>query len=79
MGFVNATWNYLEAGHGKGAADGIGAAIKRQADSIVNVSGKDITNGRELLDRLQGAYTSINLFLVEEARIDYYKTKIPQN
>jgi hypothetical protein len=28
-------WIYSEAGHGKGAADGVGAAIKRQADAFV--------------------------------------------
>lgn len=37
------TWNYTEAGHGKGAADGVGAVIKRTADFEVN-HGTDITN-----------------------------------
>ena len=26
-------WNYLEAGHGKGPCDGLGASVKRGADS----------------------------------------------
>ncbi|XP_026724527.1 uncharacterized protein LOC113497006 [Trichoplusia ni] len=30
------TWNYSESGHGKGAPDGVGAVIKRTADSCVN-------------------------------------------
>ena len=29
LGFKKVTWNFLEAGHGKGAADGVGAALKR--------------------------------------------------
>ena len=33
----------LEASHGKGAPDGVGAVIKRHADDIVNTSGKDVT------------------------------------
>lgn len=32
------TWNYSEAGHGKGAPDGVGATIKRTVDSYVNHS-----------------------------------------
>lgn len=35
FGFSSATWNFLEAGHGKGAADDIGAVIKRSADRFV--------------------------------------------
>ena len=35
MGFSQVRWNLSEAGHGKGAADGVGAAIKRLADRLV--------------------------------------------
>lgn len=31
--FENVNWNYFEAGHGKGAPDGVGGALKRIADS----------------------------------------------
>ncbi|CAG9790675.1 unnamed protein product [Diatraea saccharalis] len=34
-GFVNMTWSFFEAGHGKGPADGIGGFLKRTADKIV--------------------------------------------
>ena len=37
-----ATWNFSETGHGKGAADGIGGHLKRQADSLV-AHGNDIS------------------------------------
>lgn len=29
LGFENINWNYFEAGHGKGAPDGVGGALKR--------------------------------------------------
>ena len=32
---IQATWDYLEAGHGKGPADGLGSTIKRQAELAV--------------------------------------------
>lgn len=35
IGFRIAWWNFSEAGHGKGPADGVGAAIKRLADGLV--------------------------------------------
>lgn len=34
-------WNYLEAGHGKGAPDGVGAVLKRTADQYVRF-GSDV-------------------------------------
>ncbi|OWR42782.1 hypothetical protein KGM_211517 [Danaus plexippus plexippus] len=37
------TWNYTEAGHGKGAPDGVGAVLKRTADKMVSY-GRDIGN-----------------------------------
>ena len=36
---VRATWNYFEAGHGKGPCDGIGGSTKRNADQAIK-SGK---------------------------------------
>jgi len=35
LGFVCGTWNYLGAGHGKGAADGVEAVVKRTGDRHV--------------------------------------------
>lgn len=32
---VRATWDYLEAGHGKGPCDGLGASVKRSADNAI--------------------------------------------
>jgi hypothetical protein len=38
-----ATWNYPEAGHGKGAPDGVGGLLKRTADRLVSL-GSDLPN-----------------------------------
>ena len=32
---VTASWNYFEAGHGKGPCDGIGGSVKRMSDEAV--------------------------------------------
>lgn len=32
---VTASWNYFEAGHGKGPCDGVGGSVKRMADEAV--------------------------------------------
>nr|CAH7731989.1 unnamed protein product [Callosobruchus chinensis] len=37
------TWHFSEAGHGKGAPDGVGGCLKRNADAIVG-RGKDLSN-----------------------------------
>jgi len=29
------TWNFFEASHGKGAADGVGGVLKRTSDRLV--------------------------------------------
>ena len=36
-----ASWHFFEAAHGKGAADGIGGALKRTADRMVSHSSAD--------------------------------------
>lgn len=57
MAWKRVTWNFLEAGHGKGPADGIGAAIKRRADDII-ARGRDIPDARVLFDELTQKSTS---------------------
>ena len=46
-GIEKATWNYSEASHGKGAPDGIGEAVKRQADKLLYQK-KDIPDALKL-------------------------------
>ena len=43
---IDATWNYLEVGHGKGPCDGIGGSIKRLADQAVK-QGTSISDAHE--------------------------------
>jgi hypothetical protein len=45
---VSASWNFSEAGHGKGAMDGVGAAIKQTADRHI-AHGNDVASYAELL------------------------------
>lgn len=50
--FETIIYNYTETGHGKSAADGIGGAIKRLLDALVNY-GHDISNYDVLTTTLQ--------------------------
>jgi len=66
-GFESATWNFFEAAHGKGAADGVGAVIKRTADRLVN-QGTDLPTPLEMYNHLSNA-TSTHLFYVTEQAV----------
>lgn len=68
MGFKQVTWNFLESGHGKGPADGVGAAVKRTADALV-AKGMDIQNGAKLHEELSKVKSSVTLFNVTDQEI----------
>lgn len=51
LGISSVNWHYLEAGHGKGAADGIGGVLKRTADNLV-AKGVDIPSVPVLVQQL---------------------------
>lgn len=74
-GFKNMTWSFFEAGHGKGAADGIGGLIKRTADRFV-AHGKDITGVTQFYDLLKDN-TNVKLFLINQEDIDNVTKAIP--
>lgn len=61
------TWNFFEASHGKGAADGIGGAIKRQLDQNM-AYGIDITHAEEAFKFLSDK-TKIKLFYISEEEV----------
>lgn len=44
---VVATWDYLEAGHGKGPCDGVGGSIKRSADIAVKKGTTIISSAKD--------------------------------
>ena len=50
-GMNHVNWSFLEAGHGKGAADGIGGVLKRTADRIV-AQGADLPNAEAVFECL---------------------------
>ena len=50
--FKSIVYNYSEAGHGKTAADGVGALIKRTADKLV-AFGNDANNFDVLFNLLR--------------------------
>lgn len=68
------TWNFFEASHGKGAADGIGAAIKRQLDQNV-AYGIDIPNAVVAFNILSRK-TKIKLFFVSEEDVHLQQQKL---
>ena len=76
--YVTATWNFHESSHGKGIPDGVGATIKRLADSAV-LHGTDVENATDLMAAIT---TSIQMYHVtaEEitaAAIELMKLNIP--
>ncbi|MES9881945.1 MAG: hypothetical protein ABW185_13790 [Sedimenticola sp.] len=75
-GFRRGTWNFLEAAHGKGAADGIGAVIKRLGDKVVHTGRHDVTCAEDLMKGIK-ADTDVKLFLVQEADILELERTIP--
>ncbi|KAJ2937753.1 hypothetical protein O0L34_g19150 [Tuta absoluta] len=61
-------WNYSEAGHGKGAPDGVGGVLKRTADQIV-ARGNDIQNMESFLIHLRKNVSNVILKVVEASAI----------
>ncbi len=64
-GFDGGSWNFSEAGHGKGAADGVGASLKRTGDRLQS-QGKDVPNAKALYTALQNSGTSVKLFFISD-------------
>lgn len=72
------TWNYSEAGHGKGAPDGIGGTCKRTADKIV-ASGTDIPTIDHFAKELSKYCPGIHIFVIPEDEFDLQKRIIEDN
>ena len=77
FGFERLTWNFLEAGHGKGPADGVGAAVKRRADALV-AQGTDLPCAEVLFQALSAEHKKVNLFYVQEEEIEANDKLIPK-
>ena len=65
---IYATWDYLEAGHGKGPCDGIGGSIKKRAEIAVK-KGTIITSGSEFVTWANTEYSVVKLFLAKEGEV----------
>lgn len=63
------SWNFSESGHGKSAADGIGATCKRTADAIVAVGG-DIDSLESFIDSVQQRCPAITMFAIDDNAIN---------
>ncbi|KAF0720389.1 1 2C2-dihydroxy-3-keto-5-methylthiopentene dioxygenase, partial [Aphis craccivora] len=70
------TWNYMEAGHGKGAPDGVGGCLKRTADRVV-AQGEDIDCFESFVKVLKENVRKVELILVYEHDIQSMKSNIP--
>jgi hypothetical protein len=58
------THNYSEAGHGKGAPDGVGATLKRTCDRIVACD-QDVSNFQQFYQHIQAAIKGIKVIAVK--------------
>lgn len=63
------TWNFHEAGHGKGAPDGIGATCKRTADQLIAQRG-DITTLYDFVAVLRERCPNIQISVIEDVDIE---------
>ncbi|KAJ8720692.1 hypothetical protein PYW08_006157 [Mythimna loreyi] len=62
-GFESGTLSFFESAHGKGAADGIGGAIKRKLDAKI-AQGIDIPNAETAFNILNMSDTEIKIFFI---------------
>ncbi|XP_041368077.1 uncharacterized protein LOC121382620 [Gigantopelta aegis] len=74
-GFQGATWNFHEAGHGKGIPDGVGGTLKQTANRKVR-HGTDIMHAEDFVTVLQKACPSVKLFPIKPSNISAKELKI---
>jgi len=67
-GFLTASWNFFKAGHGKGAPDAIGGAVKRQDDQLV-LNGIDLPDALKLFNYLSCSQSATKFYFIDEASI----------
>lgn len=72
------TWNYQEAGHGKGAPDGVGAVIKRTADYQVKC-GRDVGDFSTFVGIVRENIKNVEIRVVEEHEIREKEIHLPKN
>lgn len=70
-------WHYSESGHGKGAPDGIGGVVKREADRLVAM-GTDIPDLQCLVQVLRDS-TKVKILPIDSAKIKEIDDILPDN
>lgn len=65
---IYSTWNYHEAGHGKGAPDGIEGTVKRTTDRLIS-EGKDIDSLQFLTTSLKENLRKVEIEIVNDSDI----------
>jgi len=73
----SATWNFSEAGHGKGAMDGIGAVLKRTADRLVSQQ-RDITTVEQFLEEVSPACPGVRLYEIPDQHFQQIQEWMPK-
>ncbi|CAG9790444.1 unnamed protein product [Diatraea saccharalis] len=73
LNYKKGTWNFSEAYHGKGAADGIGGVIKRLLDAKVS-HGIDVLNTSVAYSVLKED-TNVNLYCIKKSDISEIKSR----
>lgn len=63
------SWNYSEAGHGKGAPDGVGGLLKRVADNVV-ATGNNVADFDSFFSVLIDKTKAISLLKVQDSNIE---------
>lgn len=62
---LDLVWDFLETGHGKGACDGVGGAIKSRGDRLAKLTGS-IKTAHELFDKMKETNTNVKLFYLTQ-------------
>ena len=73
----SSSWNFSEAGHGKSAADGIGAVVKRTADQSIAHGLCDITTPETFIKCLKDVNSQIELFVINRPDIETIDNYLP--
>lgn len=77
LGFKSVTWNFSEKAHGKGAPDGVGATVKRIADTAVQ-RGKDLQTPEDVYDFLIKQKSTIHFYWISEEDVAKFDEKVPE-
>ena len=74
---TSSTWNFSEAGHGKGPMDGVGGTLKRMADEFV-ARGNDIATVGAFVSHLVVSCPSVDLVEVTPENVQRSKLLLPK-